>query len=115
VIDNFSRALKHADETNDFVALHDGLKMVHDQFLAVLKKHHVKRIEALGRPFDPNHHEAVAEVESAAHPDHTVIEVDQEGYQLHDRTIRPSRVIVSRRPSAPEAKPPTGDEPKKTE
>ena len=99
VIDNFERALGAADETRDFDALHDGLKLVHDQLLAVLKKHHVTRIEALEKAFDPNHHEAVGQVESAGHPDQTVIDVHQEGYQLHDRVIRPSRVIVSRRPA----------------
>ena len=100
VIDNFERALGAADETRDFDALHDGLKLVHDQLLAVLKKHHVTRIEALEKTFDPNRHEAVGQMASADHPDQTVIDVHQEGYQLHDRVVRPSRVIVSRRPPA---------------
>ncbi|NIA22391.1 MAG: nucleotide exchange factor GrpE [Anaerolineaceae bacterium] len=98
VIDNFERALGAAEETRDFDALHDGLKLVHDQLLGVLKKHHVTRIEALGQTFDPNHHEAVGQMESADHPDQTIIDVHQEGYQLHDRVVRPSSVIVSRRP-----------------
>ncbi len=97
VIDNFERALGHAEESRDFDALHDGLKLVHDQLLGVLRKYHVEKIEALNEPFDPNHHEAVAQVESGDHPDRTVIDVHQEGYRLHDRTIRPSRVMVSRR------------------
>jgi len=100
VIDNFERALGAAEETGDFDALHDGLKLVHDQLLSVLKKHHVTRIEALAKAFDPNHHEAVGQMESADHPDQTVIDVHQEGYQLHDRVVRPSSVIVSRRPAA---------------
>ena len=100
VIDNFERALGAAEETGDFDALHDGLKLVHDQLLSVLKKHHVTRIEALQKAFDPNHHEAVGQMESADHPDQTVIDVHQKGYQLHDRVVRPSSVIVSRRPAA---------------
>jgi molecular chaperone GrpE len=98
VIDNFERALSAAEETRDFNGLHDGLKLVHDQLLAVLRKHHVTRIDALGKPFDPNHHEAVGQMDSPDHPDKTVIDVHEEGYQLHDRVIRPSRVIVSRQP-----------------
>jgi molecular chaperone GrpE len=97
VIDNFERALGHAEERRDFDALYDGLKLVHDQLIAVLKKHHVEKVEALGRPFDPLHHEAVGQMGSEEHPDETVIDVHQAGYRLHDRVIRPSKVIISRR------------------
>lgn len=102
VIDNFERALSAAEEARDFDGLHDGLKLVHDQLIAALRKHHVTRIDALGKSFDPNHHEAVGQMDSAEHPDRTVIDVHEEGYQLHDRVIRPSRVIVSRH-SGPKA------------
>lgn len=105
VIDHFELALGHAEQSRDFDALHDGLKLVHDQLLAVLKKFHVERIEALGKPFDPNHHETVGQVESAEHPDHTVVDVQQEGYMLHDRVLRPSRVIISRPPREDEETP----------
>ena len=117
VIDNFERALDHAGESRDVGALHDGLKLVHDQLLGVLQKYRVEKIAALGEAFDPNHHEAVAQVESAEHPDQTVIDVDQQGYRLHDRVIRPSRVIVSREPkrgeeaAAETPRPPADDEP----
>jgi len=98
VIDNFERALDHAGESRDVAALHDGLKLVHDQLLGVLRKYRVEKIAALGEAFDPNHHEAIAQVDSAEHPDQTVVDVEQQGYRLHDRVIRPSRVIVSREP-----------------
>ena len=116
VIDNFERALDHAGESRDVGALHDGLKLVHDQLLGVLQKYRVEKIEALGELFDPNHHEAVAQVECAEHPDQTVIDVDQQGYRLHDRVIRPSRVIISREPKRGEetdagATQPVDDEP----
>jgi len=114
VIDNFERALDHAVESRDVDALHDGLKLVHDQLLGVLRKYHVAKVPALGQPFDPNHHEAIGQMESADHPDHTVIDVHQEGYRLHDRTIRPSRVIVSREPTSNESDEtaqPAADEP----
>ena len=98
VIDNFERALDHADEARDVKALHDGLLLVHDQLLSVLKKFNISKIETLGKPFDPNHHEALGQIDSPDHPDQTVIDVHEEGYMLHDRLIRPSRVIVSRQP-----------------
>jgi len=98
IIDNFERALEHAEKSRDFDALLNGVRLAHDQVLAGLKKFHIEKVEALGKPFDPAVHEAVAQLESAEHPDHTVVQVHQEGYKLHDRLIRPSRVIVSRRP-----------------
>jgi molecular chaperone GrpE len=101
VMDNLQRALKHAEETRDFEALLKGFQLLRDQMVGAFKRHHVKRIEALGLPFDPHHHEAIAEIESAEHAPHTVIEVSQDGYTLHDRTIRPSRVVVSRGPAEP--------------
>jgi len=104
VIDNLGRALGQADSGGDPGApgLGDGLKLVRDQLLAVLRKHHVEHIEALGQPFDPARHEAAGQVESAEHPDGTVVDVQQEGYKLHERVLRPSRVIISRRPRAAE-------------
>lgn len=100
VIDNFERALSHSEETPEAQALHDGLKLVHDQLLTVLKKFHVEKIEARGQPFDPHHHEAIAQVESAEHAEGTVIDVQQDGYLLHDRLLRPASVIVSRQGQA---------------
>lgn len=110
VIDNFERALSHAEETAEARTLHDGLKLVHDQLLSVLRKFHVEKIEAQGQPFDPHLHEAIAQVESLEHPDQTVIEVHQQGYLLHDRLLRPASVIVSRSAPAesrPDAEPPS--------
>lgn len=98
VIDNFERALDHAGDAGSIQGLHDGLQLVHDQLLGVLGKYEVVKVAALGNAFDPNEHEAVGQMISADHPDQTVIEVHQNGYRLHDRVIRPSRVLVSRRP-----------------
>jgi len=118
VMDNLQRALKHAEETRDFDALLKGFQLLRDQMIGAFKRHHVKRIEALGLLFDPHHHEAIAQIESAEHAPHTVIEVSQDGYTLHDRTIRPSRVVVSRGPAEPaqeeekpENPPPAGGSP----
>ena len=55
-------------------------------------------IEAVGQPFDPNLHEAVAHEDTADHPDNEVIGEVQRGYRLHDRVIRPSLVRVANNP-----------------
>ncbi|MCE5266603.1 MAG: nucleotide exchange factor GrpE [Planctomycetaceae bacterium] len=79
-------------------ALLEGFKMVHHQLEDVLRRHHCHRIEALHKPFDPNLHHAVMQQPSEEHPANTVLMVTQQGYQLHDRVVRPSQVIVSRAP-----------------
>jgi len=95
VIDNFERALAHAEEQPEFKALLDGIRLVHGQLLAALRKHGVERIEAEGKPFDPEHHEAVAQLPSEEHPEGHVAGEMQAGYRLHDQTLRPSQVAVS--------------------
>jgi len=95
VIDNLERALAHAEEQPEFQALLDGIRLVHSQLLAALRKHGVERIEAHGKPFDPEHHEAVAQLPSEEHPQGHVAGEMQAGYRLHDQTLRPSHVTVS--------------------
>ncbi len=96
VVDNIERAIEAAEKNADAGALLDGFKMVQQQIEDVLKKHHCERIEALHAPFDPNVHHAVMQQSSAEHPANTVLMVTQNGYQLHDRVVRPSQVIVSK-------------------
>ena len=75
--------------------------MVAKQFQDVLKGHSVEAITPDGQPFDPNLHEALTQVPSADHDPMTVMQVVEPGYQIHDRVIRPAKVIVSCTP--PEA------------
>jgi molecular chaperone GrpE len=96
VLDNIERAIQAAGQNADPAALLDGFKMVQQQVEEVLERHHCQRIEALGLPFDPHLHHAVMQQPSDEHPANTVLMVTQNGYQLHDRVVRPSQVIVSR-------------------
>jgi len=96
VIDNFELALRAAEGQSSLQDFRDGIQLVHDELLRVLKRHDIEPIDAMGRPFDPEQHEAVAHVESADHEDNSVMEVVQRGYRLHSRTIRPSKVVVSK-------------------
>ena len=102
VLDNVQRAIDHAEKTPDPAGLLEGFKLVGGQLQGVLECHQCKKIEALHAPFDPNLHHAISQMPSAEYPPNTVILVSQEGYQLHDRVVRPSQVIVSTAPPASE-------------
>jgi molecular chaperone GrpE len=73
--------------------------MVQSQFLEQLKRHGITRIDANGKPFDPNLHQAVMQQPSAEHEPDTVIQVLEQGFLNHDRVLRPAKVIVSTRPA----------------
>lgn len=95
VLDNLQRAVEAADKAESVSDLKAGVGMVLQQSLDVLKKLQVMPIEAIGQPFDPNLHEAISQMPSADHPPMTVLHEVERGYTLHDRVIRPSKVIVS--------------------
>lgn len=96
VLDNVERAIQAAENNAEAATLLDGFKLVRQQLEDVLKRHHCQRIEALHAPFDPHVHHAVLQQPSEEHPANTVLMVTQSGYQLHDRVVRHSQVIVSK-------------------
>ncbi len=98
VMDNLHRVIEAAEKTHDTASLLQGVKMAAQQFGSVLEKHHCTRIAALDEPFDPHLHEAVSQQPSGEHPANTVLLETQTGFQLHDRVVRPSQVIVSSLP-----------------
>lgn len=96
VLDNFERALNHAKGTDDFDSFRKGVEMIYSQFQDVLKKQGLQPIEAVGKPFDPNYHEAMMQVDSDKHGPDTVVEELEKGYTLNNKVIRHTRVIVSK-------------------
>jgi molecular chaperone GrpE len=94
-LDNFERALAAAEKTKNFDALVGGVSGTLKQLQAFLKKSGVTPIEALGREFDPNFHEAIGHTDSGEYPPNTVAEEVQRGYVMHDRVLRPSLVKVA--------------------
>lgn len=102
VWDNMGRAIEAAEKDLDASTLIDGVKMMHKQFLDIFKKHHIEKIDALGKPFDPNFHESIAMLPSDE-PAGNVIVDSQAGFTLHDRVVRPTQVVVSA--AKPAAKP----------
>jgi len=99
-VDNLDRAIDHAQksEDGDLDGLLQGVDLVRRDLLAALARNGVASIEAVGKAFDPAHHEAVAQAPDASVAPNTVTEELQKGYLLRDRLLRPSRVIVSREP-----------------
>jgi molecular chaperone GrpE len=97
VLDDFDRALENVPpEAHD--AWIEGVKLVERKLRGVLESEGVTQIEAVGLPFDPNLHEAVAHEETTEHADNEVIGEVQRGYRLHDRVLRPSLVRVANNP-----------------
>ncbi len=97
-VDNLERAIEHArgsSESNSEGIL-QGVELVLGELRGVLGKHGVAVNEAENQLFDPTVHEAVGQVPDASRPPNTVVEVLEKGYQLHDRMIRPARVIISK-------------------
>lgn len=92
VVDNLERALAASGSLED---LKTGVEMILRQMRDLLRQYAVEIVEAEGRPFDPNVHEAVERVEDAAVESPQVIEELQRGYKLHDRLLRPARVRVA--------------------
>jgi len=92
VLDNFDRALEHAEEGDDF---HKGVSLIYKQLFDVLRRHGLRIVEESGVRFDPNIHEGVVTEEDPSVPSHTVVAVLQKGYFLHDRLLRPAMVKVA--------------------
>ena len=95
VVDNLERAAEHG--TGNGESILEGVKLVLKSFVDVLDRYGVTRIDAVGEPFDPSRHQAMAQVESAAHEPNRVVEQHHRGYLLHDRLLRPALVTVSSR------------------
>jgi molecular chaperone GrpE len=94
VMDNLTRVLEHQEAagTEEFAK---GVQLTVEEFFRVLASLGVTVVGSEGETFDPNVHEAVARVEGSDVPEGTVVAVDTPGYCLHDRCIRPARVVVA--------------------
>jgi molecular chaperone GrpE len=95
VLDSFELALKNADAAGaDAESVRKGVELVYAELLGVLEKAGLSRIEAEGKPFDPNVHEAVMQEEGDGEP--VVSDVLRTGYTLKGRVLRPAMVKVTR-------------------
>jgi molecular chaperone GrpE len=96
VVDNLERALNSSNNDNQANShIAEGVDMTLKEILKVFEKFNVKPIEALGRPFDPNFHQAAMREETNERPENTVLNELEKGYMIHDRLLRPAMVVVS--------------------
>jgi molecular chaperone GrpE len=104
IIDNLERAIAHAASGENGKPLVEGVEMVLKGFLDVLSKFGVSQIVAVGQPFDPSKHEAIAQVVSDSHDPNVVIEELHRGYMFRDRLLRAALVSVAKAPETKEKK-----------
>ncbi|UCE23996.1 MAG: nucleotide exchange factor GrpE [Candidatus Zixiibacteriota bacterium] len=95
VVDNFERALNHSEENTDFDSFRKGTELILNQMIRLLEKYDVTAIDAVGKPFDPNLHEAVMQVASDEFEEGMVAMEMTRGYRQGQRVIRHSKVGVS--------------------
>ncbi len=93
VVDNFERALATPCEGNE--EFKKGVQMIFDQFMQTLSSMGVEEIDAMGKPFDPEIHNAVSRVEDENFDENTVCQVYQKGFKLKDKVIRHAMVVVA--------------------
>ena len=104
VVDNLERAIEHAAGNAGAAPIVEGVQLVLRQLITAFERLDVTPVEAEGKPFDPNLHEAISQLESDAAPG-TVVQVLQRGYRSGDRLLRPALVVVAKpkTPPPPEA------------
>jgi len=107
IADNFARALGHLPQAVRDAAdpqirsVIEGVEVTERQLMNTLAKHGVKPIETDGAKFDPNLHQAVAEVPGEGKPAGAIVNVVQSGYTISDRLLRPAMVTVARKEAGP--------------
>lgn len=98
ILDNFELGLAAAKTESEQSPIYSGMVLVQKQLNDLLEENGLQAIEAEGRKFDPNLHEAIAH-EPSGTPEETVIRQARRGYRFKDRLLRPARVVVSSGPA----------------
>ncbi|MBF96089.1 MAG: Protein GrpE [Alphaproteobacteria bacterium MarineAlpha9_Bin4] len=103
VVDNFERAINSVLETTEKKTL-EGFELIQKDITNILDKFNVKKIDALGNPFDANLHQAMFEKPTEEYEPGVVCEIVQDGYTFHDRLLRPAMVGISQKSEKSEEK-----------
>jgi len=98
VLDNFERAHGAANDNEEAAreAYVEGMRLIYQRFVEVLRQNGLERIAATGEEFDPNLHEAVSQIETDEVSSGRIAHVVQEGYRLKDMVLRPAKVVVAK-------------------
>jgi len=101
VLDNFEAALAAAGQnpTGSAASFQTGVAMIQQQLRSALTESGLEEIDAAGKPFDPNWHEAVSQQETDEIPEGQVVQQLRKGFKLRERLIRPATVIVAKKPA----------------
>jgi len=100
ILDDLERTCESARTAPDAAAVAEGVRIVYEHFLKLLRNRGVRPIEALGHTFDPSYHEALLRRPDPDRPAGTVVEELARGYQMHERVLRPARVVIASEPPA---------------
>jgi molecular chaperone GrpE len=102
VLENLDMALAAAQAAGPHPgqSLQAGVSMISQQLRKVLAEAGLEELEALGKPFDPNLHEALSQEETSDVPEGQVVQQLRKGYKLRDRLLRPASVVVAKQPAA---------------
>ncbi len=97
VVDNFDLTVSAIKNDNDDKVQNivKGIDMIRNQFLDILKQNGLTQVETVGKMFDPNFHEAVAQAPAPGKPDQEIITEYQRGYLLNGRLLRAPKVVVA--------------------
>ncbi|GBD88327.1 heat shock protein GrpE [bacterium BMS3Abin03] len=95
VVDDFERSLEHIEDAQDINAIKQGVKLIYEKLMKVFDEQGVKKIDAVGKPFDVEYHEALMQKKDDSVEPHTVLDEIEKGYMYKDKVIRHSKVIVS--------------------
>ena len=95
VLDDFEVAISAGQTTENKDALLDGIKMVHKKLDKLLAKEGLERLECVGKPFDPNMHEILAQIPTNDHESGTVLEEARKGFVFKGKVLRPSVVTIA--------------------
>ena len=96
ILDELELSLKSSKENGDFESFYEGITLIYNKFLELLKIKGLKPIESIGKEFDVEMHEAVLQMEKEGHPPNIVIDEYQKGYLFNDRVLRHAKVVVSK-------------------
>lgn len=109
-LDNLERAISQSQAIENAEVLLSGVQMTYEQVLGELRKFGLEQVSAVGEPFDPNLHEAIAKVAWEGKSEGTVLAESRKGYLLNGRLLRPAQVTVAQEPPETEPGGGTGQE-----
>ncbi|MFA6233091.1 MAG: nucleotide exchange factor GrpE [Bacteroidota bacterium] len=98
VIDDFERSLESGKQHPDFDSMYAGVEIIYGKLMRTLENRGLRPIDAVGKPFDVDFHDALLQIPSAEVEPGTVLDVAEKGYMLYEKVIRHAKVTVSREP-----------------